>query len=225
MKLIDLMVKENVQWPEGAEFAAQDSDKDLDFYADRPVFYEATWYVGAIARHVMTIGLHAIADDYNLSIVTKHEYEQAQVKAAYDKTVGACATFTVDSEADALDAEIERALGAADADYADETLAVINEHLRELYAMKREWLRGDLDEVGARSGIDIESAPKSIQPVNITDWWKLREGDAISRGGLHYTVTGVDLNKAFPVRVVEEDGKANGLSLRDGDWQFISRPS
>lgn len=86
MTLLELMIKESIEWPEGAKFAAQDKGSlAIYFYASRPVMFvkSQSWdcYKGSTLRdsHVRATEL---AGDWNTAIITREQYEAAPNKPA-----------------------------------------------------------------------------------------------------------------------------------------------
>lgn len=72
-KLIDLMRQAGVQWPEGAEYAAQDSDREVKFgAAGAQLSDNGTWIRDMEIRH-QHIELKDLADDWG-TLVTHYEW-------------------------------------------------------------------------------------------------------------------------------------------------------
>ena len=83
MKLLELLVQEKVQWPEGALWAVQDFDKELRFLETesqpRIPAYSASggvWYHPG-QQHAVVMELPARASDWDTKAVSKREYEAA----------------------------------------------------------------------------------------------------------------------------------------------------
>ena len=79
MKLIDLLIDNNIQWPEGAAGVVQDSDCFLKFYVGvKPVIHDiGVWFIGTLA--VDLVHLNEIASDYKTAIITKQDWENRKV--------------------------------------------------------------------------------------------------------------------------------------------------
>ena len=89
MKLLELLVQEKVQWPEGALWAVQDFDGELKFTEtdeppERPV-HSCTgevWYRNGCYRFD-NLQLTVRAIDWSTKAVSKQEYNAAMVAAGY----------------------------------------------------------------------------------------------------------------------------------------------
>ena len=89
MKLLELLVQEEVQWPEGALWAVQDFDGELKFTEtdeppERPV-HSCTgevWYRNGCYRFD-NLQLTVRAIDWSTKAVSKQEYNAAMVAAGY----------------------------------------------------------------------------------------------------------------------------------------------
>ena len=76
MNLLELMLKEEVEWPAGAEFAAQDSDREMKFCESKPEVGGSgnVWVNGCQIR---TEVLAARSSDWSTRIITREEYQAA----------------------------------------------------------------------------------------------------------------------------------------------------
>lgn len=76
-KLIDLMRQAGVQWPEGAEYAAQDGgDKVLTFYLNVPMLRDDVWSSGAVLLGMLQ-RLPEVAEDWR-EYVTRDQWFSSQ---------------------------------------------------------------------------------------------------------------------------------------------------
>lgn len=77
MKLLELLVKERIEWPEGAENAVQDDDELISFYKSTPFRFGLTW--DAEDKEVSDLHLDCCVqcDDWQTAIVTKEQYDNA----------------------------------------------------------------------------------------------------------------------------------------------------
>lgn len=77
MKLLELLVKERIEWPEGAENAVQDDDELISFYKSTPFRFGLTW--DAVDKEVSDLHLDCCVqcDDWQTAIVTKEQYDNA----------------------------------------------------------------------------------------------------------------------------------------------------
>src|SRR5574344_2415100 len=79
MNLLELMLKEEVEWPVGAEFAIQDKrSKKLCFYNDRPFRYagEERWQSFGFI-HGSSVDLPELCGQWYRRIITSEEYQAA----------------------------------------------------------------------------------------------------------------------------------------------------
>lgn len=76
MNLLTLMIKENVEWPSGARFAAQDDNSEIHFYKDEPYFdTTGNWASDERWCYVSCIYLSNLTTDWNTKVITKEEWE------------------------------------------------------------------------------------------------------------------------------------------------------
>ena len=91
MKLLELLVQEELQWPTGAKWAVQDGDGELKFNDSHTAPYIANHFMGwwinpsthgarFIRRRYMGC---ALSDDWATKAVSKQEYDAAMVAAGY----------------------------------------------------------------------------------------------------------------------------------------------
>ena len=89
MKLLKLMVQEKVQWPEGALWAVQDSDKELKFTeAEAQPRIPARSDSGQVWYHAGHLSFSSMyppvrASDWDTKAVSKQEYDAAMVATGY----------------------------------------------------------------------------------------------------------------------------------------------
>ena len=80
MKLLELMLKEEIEWPVGVGFAAQDGDdRTVHFYFESPVkseFGQRYWVTPGVAAH-SKIRINTLSDDWSTRIITREEYQAA----------------------------------------------------------------------------------------------------------------------------------------------------
>ena len=84
MNLLELMLKEEVEWPVGAVSAVQDYDGELKFGAvGVPIIAESgkTWVDGGFTKGLVSASL---ADDWKTRIITREEYKAAGGVTAND---------------------------------------------------------------------------------------------------------------------------------------------
>ena len=226
--LIELMIEAGVEWPEGAEYAAQDKkDNRVHFYKDGKPLLCGGWLEWVEDYECTFIGdehgvlLPSLCRNWHQTIVTREQYAEAVAANVSDQAVDEVECHNPPSieqlaadyhakaaEADSLQAVADEALKAAD----DALLAL--EKAGELLGLV----------------ISIDTKPKQVeQPVEpeqpvITDWHDLRVGDVIKVKGKfweddeEYTVTIQD-GSQMPVLV----GGYWADSSKD-EFKFIRRP-
>lgn len=94
-KLIDLMIENNVKWPEGAEFAAQDKlsatgDFHLQFYLNKPFHTQGDdcWFDDSGSMIFDgRIRLPELCHNWHQTIVTREQYQRAMKLRDSDKRV------------------------------------------------------------------------------------------------------------------------------------------
>lgn len=79
MKLIDILIEGDIQWPEGATGAVQDGDGEVKFYAGGKIGIIGRLWVGT--RYVAIYGtcFTETASDYNTAIITKQQWENRKM--------------------------------------------------------------------------------------------------------------------------------------------------
>lgn len=97
MKLLELMVQEKVQWPDGALWAMQDSDHLLKFtetLAQPSEVYSGTWIRSGF-RLFECLSCDTQADDWETKVVSKAEYDDAVSVEACTSVVEAAISSTL----------------------------------------------------------------------------------------------------------------------------------
>ena len=80
MNLLELMLKEEVEWPVGAEFAAQDGDDScMYFYSVMPKKSELSdkYWITEGVSHLGRKNLSCLCQDWSTRIITREEYQAA----------------------------------------------------------------------------------------------------------------------------------------------------
>lgn len=80
MNLLELMLKEEVTWPVGAEFAAQDSDDSrVYFYVVPPAKSDSSdkYWITKEVLHVGSKNLSALSNDWSTRVIPRGEYQAA----------------------------------------------------------------------------------------------------------------------------------------------------
>lgn len=217
--LIELMLEANVEWPEGAEFAAQDGrDKLLFFSARKPTLraLDDVWKMDTSGFDLEYIG--ELASDWR-EYITRTEYEAAQDKAERDRIFGykdePCESAKVSIEDKLLK------LRALKSNITERQLQLDN--LNEQSEILRTEIAADLAALGWGERV-VE--PESV----ITDWRDLREGDIIECIGESWPDELI--NRLATVKRIDTSDDELGILAyykNTCDWgcefKFISRPS
>lgn len=129
MKLLDLLVKEGLEWPEGAQYAAQGYNRVVYFYRKPPfqAYDSSDSDVPVLFGYQSTIYCDTLAGDYSTKEVTKGEYLEAV--ALSEKVNVEEENLSTLTNKYQRQKSLERALENVSKDYkqaADETLAKIN---------------------------------------------------------------------------------------------------
>lgn len=73
MKLIDILIERNIQWPYGMVGVVQDFDGEVKFYdGETPRLITGAWCKGGV---IYGMFFTETASDYNTAIITKQEWE------------------------------------------------------------------------------------------------------------------------------------------------------
>ena len=130
--LIELMIEAGAEWPEGAEYAAQDKDEWLAFYTHKPYREDGdvTWSSNGCCATDSMKELDSLCRNWHQTIVTREQYAEALAANVSDQAVEAVdevewhnppsiEQLTSDyrakaAEADRLQAAADEALKAAD---------------------------------------------------------------------------------------------------------------
>lgn len=218
--LIELMLEANVEWPDGAEFAAQDKlYSRLWFYIDEPELREGRSFWSASDNYLDFEVLTEIASDWSTTIITRAEYEAAQDKAERDRIFGykdePCESAKVSIEDKLLKLRVLKS------SITERQLQLDN--LNEQSEILRTEIAADLAALGWGERV-VE--PESV----ITDWRDLREGDIIECIGESWPDELI--NRLATVKRIDTSDDELGILAyykNTCDWgcefKFISRPS
>ena len=77
MNLIDTLIENDIQWPDGATGAVQDGDGEVKFYAGEEVWVSGGMWIRGLP--VSEAGYTETASDYNTAMITKQEWENRKV--------------------------------------------------------------------------------------------------------------------------------------------------
>lgn len=229
-KLIDLMIENNVQWPEGAEFAAQDKDCKVWFYRHKPhrESCEAQWECDS---NLHVIGspktLPELCLNWHQAIVTREKYE----KAAYEKVVYGAGHVNGGDEAAVVDIINQIAHHQSESQRHEE--AILEHNDKELD------LREQLNDMLAKVGMKVVDVEREVVAENggwpdycdedgiITDWDEVPEGARIEC--VHSEHSWFDVGDVTNVRIDGCGDKGpfsfnRGFSsysgVRDGECKF-----
>ena len=228
--LIELMIEAGVEWPDGAEYAAQDKDcQKVHFYKTKPLKSGDTYWNASGCIAYSGIELDSLCRNWHQTIVTREQYAEAVAANVSDQVVD-----TVDAVEWHNPPSIEQLTSDyyAKAAEADRLQSVADEALKAadgaLLALER---AGEL--IGLVISIDtkpklVEPPVEPEQPV-ITDWRDLCAGDVVWwEGDSRY-----DCGEYTVERVEEADYKGDCvifLSAKEWvdvsceEWRFVRRP-
>ena len=86
MKLLDILIQENIEWPSGMVWCVQDDDGNIKFSSDssfKPIYCNnGIWSRGRIAGNDTTVHGYPISDDWSKAVISYDEYRKA--KELYD---------------------------------------------------------------------------------------------------------------------------------------------
>lgn len=226
--LIELMLEANVEWPEGAEFAAQDGrDKLLFFSARKPTLraLDDVWKMDTSGFDLEYIG--ELASDWR-EYITRTEYEAAQDKAERDRIFGYKDEAIDEGETPEQEKDKEMTIEQKIKDmvFHQESIARYQEQIGANQTI--------VDNLSAEIAADLAAlgwGERVAEPeLVITDWRDLREGDII-----------VCIGESWPDELINRLATVKRIDTSDDelgilayyknicDWgcefKFISRPS
>lgn len=81
-KLLDILIEENIEWPEGMVWCVQDDDGEIKFSSDaslKPIYCDnGIWLRGRIAGNDTTVHGYSVSDDWNKTVISYEEYKKAK---------------------------------------------------------------------------------------------------------------------------------------------------
>jgi hypothetical protein len=253
--LIELMIEAGVKWPEGAEYAAQDKNQDpikndpglvniISFYPTKPSKrIKNPFWLGDNSENE-DIQLPSLCRNWHQTIVTLEQYSEAlaanvgEPPAMASKSNQARESENVQSP-DAAEWHNPPSIEQLAADYhakaaeADRLQAVAYEATKAaddaLIALGKACeLLGLV--------ISVDTKPKQVEQLEITDWRDLRVGDVVEltgsynhcwkqHAGREMTVTAVYPKHGDNDDQVDLLGESGSWSLGGNTiWRFIRRP-
>ena len=228
--LIELMIEAGVEWPEGAEYAAQDKDcQKVHFYKTKPLKSGDTYWNASGCIAYSGIELDSLCRNWHQTIVTREQYAEAVAANVSDQVVD-----TVDAVEWHNPPSIEQLTSDyyAKAAEADRLQSVADEALKAadgaLLALER---AGEL--LGLVISIDtkpklVEPPVEPEQPV-ITDWRDLCAGDVVWWEGDsrydcgEYTVERIEEAYYTGDCAIYLSAK-EWVDVSEEEWRFIRRP-
>lgn len=236
--LIELMIEAGVNWPVGAEYAAQDKqDNKVYFFERKPKVIGCNEYFSASGG---TTGpqylLPSLCRKWHQTIVTREQYAEAvaERRPAHfpalppETFMCRCVAAPVSRTIEQLTAEYHAKAAEADRlqSVADEALKAADDALLAL------------EKAGELIGlvISIDTKPKQAAQPLITDWRDLRVGDVIELTGSKnhcwskHAGREMIVTKVYPDQGDDDDqvdlrGELGGWSLGGNTtWRFIRRP-
>ena len=181
--LLELMIEDVVQWPDGAEFASQDKeDKELYFYRTKPERLNGNvrWSApnpSLLACHT----LPTLCKNWHQTIVTREQYEAAKANPVQVSDVFHEATETPntpDTDKQTLDEKLSRYQWANNE--LAKAIAIVADWTDKIKELEDE-VAAELASFGRRGEVKPESSPvvEPVEELNITDWRDLQVGDVI----------------------------------------------
>lgn len=247
--LIELMIEAGVNWPEGAEFAAQDkSDKKLSFYRLKPRISAGSndWGInGYIGR--TRADLPSLCRNWHQTIVTREQYADAVAAAntsgktnqgresedapASQPAASQPAAQLYSGVAGVMPSEsIESLLSEIKAKREDHDALVAK---AEALALEIVGIELQVNDRLKEYGFTMSSAATPSEPVQpvITDWHDLRVGDVVEY--VHGTVSSRE-GKQGEICEIDESDHHNRVRVMFNEnederfwcskWRFIRRP-
>ena len=218
--LIELMIEAGVEWPDGAEYAAQDKDcQKVHFYKTKPLKSGDTYWNASGCIAYSGIELDSLCRNWHQTIVTREQYAEAVAANVSDQVVDtvdavewhnppSIEQLTADyhakaAEADSLQSVADEALKAAD----DALLAL--EKAGELIGLV----------------ISIDTKPKQVEQPVITDWRDLQVGDVVECVDYELDKEGViiEIDHGDEVQPIKVNRYQTGTAW-PRSWRFIRRP-
>ena len=231
--LIELMIEAGVEWPDGAEYAAQDNrDLYVWFYSIKPKRTDYDSWAGGVPG-VIIGGPHllpSLCRNWNKTIVTREQYAEAvaekepaeQIDTQQNPQYCTSVMRQMPSET------IESLLAEIKAKYEehDELVVKVDALAIEITSIEQQ-VNNMLKEYGF-SLYPVATSSEAEQPV-ITDWRDLRVGDVIWWGGNAEIAPG-----EYTVECLEQTDYTGDytilLSAKEWvdvsceEWRFIRRP-
>lgn len=223
--LLELMVDVNIEWPEGAEYVAQDKSGFVYGYEEKPTKEKGRDHWGSRGLAMCDpITLPSLCKNWHQTIVTREQYEAAkadpvQVSDVFPEALGSPNTLDTDKQL------LEEKLSA---------YQWANNRLAEVTVVVNNWtnrIKELEDEIAAElASFGWGGEVKPVGELNITDWRDLQVGDVIWWEGVNSSTIHGD---EYEVISVENRNYTGSLSIElipswiDGDakgWHFLRRP-
>lgn len=226
--LLELLVDVNIEWPEGAEYVAQDKSGFVVYgYEEKPTKEKGRDHWGSEGLVMCDpITLPSLCKNWHQTIVTREQYEAAKtnpVKVSDLFPEASESPNSLDNDKQLLEEKLsdyQRAnneLAKAVATVADWT-----NKIKDLEAE----IATDLGEYGWGGEV------KPVGELNITDWRDLQVGDVVWWEGVNSSTIHGDAGE-YEVLSVEDRNYTGSLSIElkpswiigdDKGWHFLRRP-
>jgi len=227
--LIELMVEAEVQWPEGSEYAVQNlMGGDLCFYREKPDAMESdtVWSTTRKDHRYIAgknITLPELACDWPQAIVTRDQYQEAidrlnleDIRANRDIITIPDGWYGGSAQPTTIEQRIDQLL-AMEKQVSEMRLALT----KDLEAIWLTWMASD--------PVSQYQEPEP-EPLNITDWRDLRDGDIVEITGSTNSSCGKLKGQELKVSI-RKDGETvtdvhfgEWRMLNNTQWRFIRRP-
>ena len=239
--LIELMIEAGVEWPDGAEYAAQDNrDLYVWFYSIKPKRTDYDSWAGGVPG-VIIGGPHllpSLCRNWHQTIVTREQYAEAvaaigdkasQSKESEDVPDSQTAAQLYSGDAGVMPSEsIESLLAEIKAKYEehDELVVKVDALAIEITSIEQQ-VNNMLKEYGF-SLYPVATSSEPEQPV-ITDWRDLCAGDVVLWAGDsnhncgEYTVKGIE-SEDYAGCCSIHLACGEWIDIEAEEWRFIRRP-
>lgn len=82
MKLLSILIEENIEWPSGMVWCVQDDDGNIKFSSDlsfKPIYCNTgIWSRGRIGGNDTTVHGYPVSDDWHKTVISYEEYKRAK---------------------------------------------------------------------------------------------------------------------------------------------------
>lgn len=230
-QLAQLLIEAGVtQFPEGADWAAQDGDKDVDFFTDKP-YKDLSWWQGDCDVK-NRVWLRVKIPNWHQTVLSRDEFDQIVAETVVTSEPQYCESVTrtipEPTTAPTLDQLLQDWCNADDyaqrkQTEADEAAAMRDERWQAVQARA-----GEMGVTVGRCEM-VVNEPELV----ITDWRDVRCGDYVwvgDSGKNHncpsgeYEVVEIDVHDTTQPFGVKWNDRVTWPQIHERGWRFIRRP-